>query len=145
MENLDDYKEGELYFTLGEMTASTTALFEGIDNAPKDFAVVFNLYRLVKHVLQPAREKLGIPIYVTSGYRSAALNIKVGGAYNSAHLYGLAADIVCADMQKLFEVLQEYTDYVEKVLYEHKGKKDWIHVQISRGVPVMMTAAHVYL
>lgn len=35
----------------------------------------------------------GHPIIVTSGYRSPSYNAKVGGARNSYHLRGMAADI----------------------------------------------------
>jgi uncharacterized protein YcbK (DUF882 family) len=39
------------------------------------------------------REHLGKPMVVNSGYRTTAHNIAVGGATNSAHMRGLAADI----------------------------------------------------
>lgn len=48
---------------------------------------------LVK-VLQKIREKLGVPITINSGYRTASHNAKVNGAPNSLHLQGRAADIV---------------------------------------------------
>ena len=44
-------------------------------------------------VLQRLRDILGVPITVTSGRRCAAHNAAVGGAKNSQHLQGLAADI----------------------------------------------------
>lgn len=43
--------------------------------------------------LDDARAIAGVPFVITSGYRCAAHNAKEGGAKNSAHLYGLAADI----------------------------------------------------
>jgi peptidoglycan hydrolase-like protein with peptidoglycan-binding domain len=42
--------------------------------------------------LQHLRDKLGVPLTITSGYRCLAHNSKVGGAKGSKHVYGLAAD-----------------------------------------------------
>lgn len=52
-----------------------------------------NVERLVWEVLQPLRNALGKPITITSGYRTPAYNRRVGGARNSQHMKGLAADI----------------------------------------------------
>ena len=45
--------------------------------------------------LEALRTRLGDkPLIVTSGFRSRSCNAKVGGATNSQHLYGNAADII---------------------------------------------------
>jgi zinc D-Ala-D-Ala carboxypeptidase len=45
--------------------------------------------------LEALRRKLGDhPLVITSGFRSLACNQRVGGASNSQHLYGMAADVV---------------------------------------------------
>ena len=44
-------------------------------------------------VLQCIREHFGKAVVITSGYRTAAHNTKVGGAKSSQHLLGRAADI----------------------------------------------------
>ncbi|RKN49553.1 D-Ala-D-Ala carboxypeptidase family metallohydrolase [Micromonospora endolithica] len=45
--------------------------------------------------LEAMRKSLGErPLYVTSGFRSRACNSQVGGASDSQHLYGNAADVV---------------------------------------------------
>ena len=46
-------------------------------------------------MIDKARSVYGRPMHVTSGYRTRAHNHKVGGAINSAHMEGLAADIRC--------------------------------------------------
>ncbi|QDX22119.1 DUF882 domain-containing protein [Pandoraea pnomenusa] len=83
-----------LHFTLDELTHSQTADRRSIDNtAPDD--VVANLTRLAQ-TLERVRVVLGSrPMTISSGYRSPDLNRAVGGARNSAHLYGLAADFIC--------------------------------------------------
>jgi len=48
--------------------------------------------RLVK-VLQQIRDHFGKPVSISSAYRTAAYNTKVGGAKNSYHVKGMAADI----------------------------------------------------
>ena len=46
------------------------------------------------NVLENIRRHIGYPILVTSGNRCAELNEAIGGAENSYHLVGKAADIV---------------------------------------------------
>lgn len=45
------------------------------------------------YLLMCIRDRFGHPIVVNSGYRSPSYNAKVGGASNSFHVKGLAADI----------------------------------------------------
>jgi len=44
-------------------------------------------------LLQLLRNKVGKPLVITSGYRCPTHNKAVGGASNSQHLYGTAADV----------------------------------------------------
>ncbi len=46
-------------------------------------------------VLDAIREETGLPVYINSGIRCAAHNAAVGGAADSRHMYGDAADIRC--------------------------------------------------
>ncbi|MBQ2968849.1 MAG: peptidase M15 [Bacteroidaceae bacterium] len=80
------------HFTLSELTGSLTAEACSIANRPPAEAEA-SLIVLAERVLDPLREAWGSPLYVTSGYRSAALNRKVGGVATSYHLRGMAADI----------------------------------------------------
>lgn len=58
-------------------------------NVPTD--VLRNLIELAKN-LQVLRDEVNKPIKITSGYRPAELNAKVGGASKSRHITGQAAD-----------------------------------------------------
>lgn len=80
------------HFTIEELTHSDTAIGHGIANNPSAVERE-NLRRLAERVLDPARERLGAPIYVNSGYRNCAVNRLVGGARRSYHLQGRAADL----------------------------------------------------
>ena len=47
--------------------------------------------------LDAARGLAGVPFSITSGFRTPAENVAVGGVPNSAHLKGEAADLKCSD------------------------------------------------
>lgn len=117
------------YFSLVEFINSSTAKRLGIDNLPT-FEVVDNLNRLADY-LDGIREKLGKPILINSGYRSPMLNKAVGGVANSQHLKGLAADVVCADMESLGKVLRETGGFDQLIKEHRKGSNSfWFHVSI---------------
>ena len=82
------------HFSLEELIASETAARFGIDNTPP--AMLTPNLRVLAAGLELVRAALGArPIHVNSGYRCLALNEKIGGAKNSLHMTGLAADIIC--------------------------------------------------
>ena len=60
-------------------------------------AVRANIERLAKN-LQVLRDEVKMPIRINSGHRSEAHNKAVGGAVNSQHVLGTAADIVVVGM-----------------------------------------------
>ena len=81
------------HFTLQEFTESATAKKYGIVNEPPQEAVE-NLKRLCEGTLEPLREKLGLPIIITSGFRTKALNsILAHASSTSQHMRGEAADL----------------------------------------------------
>lgn len=84
-------------FTLAELTASQAAARLGLPNDPTP-QVTAELRRLCELVLQPLRDELGVPIVVSSGYRSPLVNQAVGGAAASDHMVGRAADIIVPGM-----------------------------------------------
>lgn len=89
------------HFTLLEMTESRTAKKHGIDNRPTP-EVVENLRRLCTHTLEPLREKLGLPIVITSGFRTKELNdIIVHASRKSQHMSGQAADFYVVSGSKI--------------------------------------------
>ena len=118
-------------FSLAELVASQVATRQGIDNAPAP-ASVANLTRLAA-LLEQVRAVVGAPITISSGYRSPALNKAVGGAANSAHVLGLAADISTAKLApKALALLIRQSDIAFDQLI-HEGT--WVHIGLSTGVP----------
>jgi zinc D-Ala-D-Ala carboxypeptidase len=72
-------------FTLGEL-------------ASKDGANMVLLHPALIIALQTIRDHTGLSIRINSGFRSPAHNKAIGGATNSLHTLGLAADIVIVGM-----------------------------------------------
>ena len=84
------------------------------DNIPTVQQIANMIYGC-RNLLEPAREAIGCPIIINSGFRSEAVNRRVGGVSNSQHLIGQAADIRPKDpkqFQRLISFLKtcEYTD-----------------------------------
>lgn len=116
------------YFTIAELTRSTTAQLRGIDNTPSQ-QVIENLTALVENVLDPLREAWGAPIHVNSGYRCPALNKAVGGVPASQHMAGEAADITAgsqAQNQRLYQLLRQLNLPVDQAINEYDFR--WLHV-----------------
>ena len=118
------------YFSLSEFINSATAKRLNIDNTPT-FEVVDNLNRLADY-LDVIREKVGKPILINSGFRCPVLNKAVGGVANSQHQKGLAADLVCADMDKLLSVIRETGGFDQLIKEHRKGFPNsfWFHVSV---------------
>ena len=78
------------------------------------------------------------PIIITSGYRSAELNRKVGGVATSNHLTGCAVDIRVAGKEQLIRyacILLDYADETrqdfDELLLEHGANGViWLHFAV---------------
>ena len=86
-----------------------------------------NVKALVSEVLDPVREKLGMPIVVNSGYRCERHNKDVGGVRNSQHLRGEAADVTCADLPRLKALIIENGKFDQLITYP-----TFLHVSYKR-------------
>lgn len=129
------------HFTIEELTNSDMARELRIDNTP-DKDSIERLTTLIVEVLDPARELLGKPIMVTSGYRCSELNSKVGGQPNSQHTKGEAADLQCYNNKYLFDIIRENLTF-DQIILETKdlfdkngnktGVKEWVHISYRKG------------
>jgi hypothetical protein len=118
------------HFSLEELTASETAARAGIDNTPSA-DLMPNLKTLASGLEQVRAVLGGQAIHVNSGYRCPALNAQVGGASNSMHMRGLAADILCPSFGTPLQVCQAIAAaniVVDEVIHEF-GK--WCHVAFA--------------
>lgn len=121
------------YFSIAELTKSSTAIKKKINNTPTK-EIENNLNQLIDNILDPLREAWGEPIIVGSGYRCEALNRAVGGAASSQHKLGQAADIhtksdSIKDNKKLFELIKQLKLPFDQLINEYNY--NWIHVSYS--------------
>lgn len=119
------------HFTLEELTRSATATRHNIDNTPTA-AIVDNLRLLANDVLEPLRCRFGV-LRITSGYRCAELNRRVGGVPRSQHLDGNAADIHIASTQEGEKMKQWALTHglpVSQILVEYNRNtaSRWLHI-----------------
>lgn len=78
-------------------------------------------------ILEKIREKFG-PVTISSGYRSPTHNNKIGGAAQSQHLYGCAADIQVKNATP-----DQVAEYVETLLPNKGGigrYKNFTHIDV---------------
>ena len=121
-------------FTLKELTLSQEGERKGIDNTPSQ-DIVKNLTALCANVLQPLRDKVGT-ITVSSGYRSPTLNSAIGGAKNSDHTKGMAADIEAVSMNNydLAFFISKHFKYTQLILEFYRAgepNSGWVHVSYN--------------
>ena len=126
---------------LAEVTRSETAKRKGISNMPTPEHIE-NFKKLAENVFQPIREHFAVPIRISSGYRSAALNKAIGGAGktvngvyipSSQHCTGEAVDI---DMDgttitnaQIFDFIKDNLNF-DQLIWEFgtDTNPDWVHV-----------------
>lgn len=117
------------HFTLEEMTASETADRLGLDNKPGQAAIEH--LRKVALILECVRLRLGVPIIVRSGYRSAPVNKAVGGAANSQHMTGNAVDFIAPGFGAPVTVVSALVDCPEVEYDQLIQEGRWVHLSWS--------------
>ena len=129
---------------LSEVTRSETAKRKGISNMPTPEHIE-NFKKLAENVFQPIRDHFGVPIRISSGYRSESLNKAIGGAgkvvngkyvASSQHCKGEAIDI---DMdgssitnKQVFDFIKENLNF-DQLIWEFgtSTNPDWVHVSFD--------------
>lgn len=116
-------------FKLSEFFVSSTADKNGIKNEPSLDAratIERNINLLVDNVLDPIRDKFCAPVIITSGYRCPQVNKLVGGANNSQHMSGCAADFHIKGftylmMCQVFLNIYDTMDFDQLIYYRSKN------------------------
>jgi hypothetical protein len=117
---------------LAEVTRSETAKRKGISNMPTPEHLE-NFKKLAENVFQPIREHFGVPIHISSGYRSKALNTAVGGSLSSQHCTGEAIDIdmdgTAITNAEIFNFIKDNLNF-DQMIWEFgtDTNPDWVHV-----------------
>ena len=115
------------YFTMKE--------FQCKDGCEMPASARENIEALVQAVLDPAREQLGKPIYVNSGYRCPRHNAAVGGVPNSQHMRGEAADIrlaEIADNAEIVSAIKENGRWDQMIVYPTFVHVSWKRIGKNR-------------
>lgn len=116
-------------FKLSEFFVSSTADKNGIKNEPSldsRATIERNINLLVDNVLDPIRDKFCAPVIITSGYRCPQVNKLVGGANNSQHMSGCAADFHIKGftylmMRQVFLNIYDTMDFDQLIYYRSKN------------------------
>ena len=116
-------------FYLSELLVSNTATRLGINNTPTG-EIIEHLCESAENLWQPVRDLLGKPMLISSGYRSPAVNARVGGSRTSAHCYGYAIDFTCPS----FGTPAEIARFLAKELPKHGIKYDQVIMEFGRWV-----------
>jgi hypothetical protein len=122
-------------FTLNELTKSQEATRLGIDNTPNEEHIL-NLKLLCENILQPIRDFYGMPLSVSSGYRSARLCEAIGSSSKSQHTKGQAADfeIFGVANKDLADFVVKNLDYDQCILEfwnENEPNSGWVHCSFN--------------
>ena len=141
------------HFSLVEFERSATAARKNISNKVTSAKHLAALDALVDAVLDPVREEFGLPVRITSGYRSDALNKAVGGSSTSQHSLGEAADIVIDGVPagEVCERIVALGLVFDQLIYEwtedQRGRRTyWTHVshRVGRNRGQVLTGTRPY-
>ena len=119
------------HFTLEELIHSQTAARQNIDSTPS--APIIDNLKVLAAGLEKVRALVGHPIVVSSGYRCPPLNRAVGGAVNSQHMDGAAADILCSGFGtplQLCRAIEASAIRFDQMIYEY----GWCHISFTNAV-----------
>lgn len=130
------------YFSFYEMTDTYVV---GLYDMNKALSVpyVCDMTGFCREVLDEAREAVGGPLSVSSGFRCPLVNKGVGGSETSKHLRGIAADVLQYGWtweDTLAAALKIYWRFREKgikadVVAEKRGHSVWIHIERDEAGP----------
>ena len=122
------------HFTVADLSRSQTATRLEIDNTP-DAVSVENLRALCVDVLEHVWTRYR-SIQIDSGFRGLALNMRIGGAKNSQHRTGEAADIIVSGItnRDLFLWIKANLQFDQLILEfdDPKTHGGWVHVSFSK-------------
>lgn len=106
----------------------TKAEFDSKDGAVMPLEVLQNVQKLAEN-LQKIRDKINVPLTINSGWRSAKHNRAIGGAKNSQHLSGNAADISSRHIPpaQLARIIKNMMDAGEIEKGGLKAYNSWVH------------------
>jgi hypothetical protein len=120
-------------FSLEELTKSQTAERQSIPNNPDEDGIYY-LRMVAEKILQPVRNRYGIPFTVSSGFRSADLCLAIGSKATSQHTKGQAVDFEVPGISNmdLAYFIKTTLDFDQLILEFYKGgNTGWVHCSVA--------------
>ena len=120
------------HLSRAEFERSDAATNYGISNTMNSGQLA-KAIKLAENCFEPIREHLGKPIRVNSGYRSPAVNKRIGGALTSQHSLGEAIDLDLHD-RDLFEWIIDNVTF-DQLIFEGGNDTEaaWFHISYREG------------
>jgi len=123
------------HFSVEEFVASQTADRRDIDNS-----LTSNLLASARHTcngLEQVRSLLGgLPILISSGYRSPELNRAVGGSRGSQHMLAQAVDFTCPGFGSVADTIEKimqsdipYDQLIRE--FATVPGRGWVHISFT--------------
>lgn len=129
-------------FRLSEFLWSETAERKGLDNTPLPTEMA-NIRNLLAPGMQSVRDCLLRPVFISSGYRSPEVNRAVGGAQNSQHTQGQAADFKCPDFGMPITIARYLMTHQSQVRFDQLvWEGTWCHISFSANPRGQVLTAH---
>ena len=127
----------EAYSLAADGEKALTKNFKVKEFACKDGSNVIFVDDRLPALLQKIREHFGREVVITSGYRTVSWNKVQGGAKNSQHLYGMAADIQVDGVEPVVvaayaETLLPGTGGIGTYPKKAGRAKGWVHVDVRK-------------
>ncbi len=136
------------HFHLSEFTNSQTASRLMLNNMP-DENEIKALRLLCENVLEPVRVHYALPVRISSGFRSKAVNRAIRGSRTSQHCKGEAADfeipgISNVDVCRWMEANINYDQLILEFYTPGIADSGWVHVSYRHSYRNMeLTAQRV--
>jgi zinc D-Ala-D-Ala carboxypeptidase len=121
------------HITYDEATVSQTATRKGIKNTPTA-AELARMKNVATKIFDKVRDHFGVPIKVSSFFRSKELNAAVGGSKTSQHMTGEAIDMQALSKitnVQIYNYIKDNCDF-DQLIWEYGNDTNpaWVHVSL---------------
>ena len=124
------------HFSLEELTNSQIAVRFKLDNTPSP--MIIERLKQTAEALEKVRALLGVPLIINSGYRSLAVNLKVGSKPTSAHVKGWAVDFIAPKYGTPLQICHAISKATDIRFDQLIEEGTWVHLSIDPNMREMI-------